>query len=375
MGSLHLKNTMVKLVPKTTSTLLLLAYVAKSARLPFMSVQHANQAPAPVAAKKCGSDDITAAACNQSPACLWKETDSSCVIDISIENDPSRLAAIFSNILNQTRVDRIESQVQDSGLSFNSESSNEQEGSRMAAFKRNGAIFGGSNNMLFNNPFAQQRQQQNGWLNNIFGQQQQQMGFNFGGFGQQPQMNPLMPQLQGMLGKNPVCPVNVPLCQREACEAGNQMLNQDAYSCAQVKGCCFDMNLFLYQQMFPGVYQNVPTCHRAIKSNLYEWYTSQLVPGAWMPQFSESVAAKLRAFDDEDPDQWGIMEGCPYNKERSAPLAMQILQRFTRAAQQNPGAAMGQNPMMQLMMLKESGDTLDLMMKIITGLSSSTDGT
>merc|ERR1711970_880177 len=99
------------------------------------------------------------------------------------------------------------------------------------------------------------------------------------------QQNMMFNQMQGMLGRLPTCPVNVPLCKREPCQPDNPALDGDAYSCMAVKGCCFDMNLHLYKSFF-GAYMNTPTCYRAVKSQLYYHYVNSINP--WLPEYSES---------------------------------------------------------------------------------------
>jgi hypothetical protein len=293
--------------------------------------------------KTCGSS-MNMTQCASSPICIWNanlEKDK-CVLDNDVENDPTRLARIMENLIKLSGVDKLQTQVEDKGFNENSDKNagleKDEKKAAMRSKMRSSPIFGTNQ---FNNPFMQQqRQQSNSWLNNMFAGNnnnfgmQNQFGFNNQLGNQLGNTNNLLfgqvQNMQNLLAKNPVCPVNVPLCKREACQIENPSLDMNAFACGQIKGCCFDMNLFLYKQMFgfDQMYQNTPICHRAVKSNVYEWYTNQISGPVWMPQFSESVIAKLEAFDQKNPEQWGVLEGCPYNKETMAPLALQIIQRF-----------------------------------------------
>lgn len=318
-----------------------------------------SSAPKPV--RSCGSS-MNMTQCAGSPICIWNANleGDKCVLDNDVENSPKRLADLMEKLIKSTGVDQFQEQIEDEGLEDKADE--DEKTGRMRSTMRSSGIF---NQQHFNNPFVQQqRQQSNSWLNNMFNvPQQNSFGFNQN-FGNQN--NIFMGQVQNMqnlLAKNPVCPVNVPLCKREACQIENPSLDMNAFACGQIKGCCFDMNLFLYKQMFgfDQMYQNTPICHRAVKSDVYEWYTNQIAGPVWMPQFSESVIGKLQAFDQKNPKQWGVLEGCPYNKETMAPLALQIIQRFraTSMGGMNGGMAnmgginpamMGVNPMLGLAM-------------------------
>lgn len=277
--------------------------------------------------------------CAKSPACIWNANleGDKCVLDGNLENDPKRLADVMQRLIKSSGVDAMADQIEDKGV-------DEAAQKKRFGTARTSSIFTTSQ---FNNPFiSNQRQQSTAWVGNMFGQQQNNFGFGM-------QNNVLMPQInqmQSLLAKNPVCPVNVPLCQRDPCQPEKQSaLDQNAFMCGQVKGCCFDMNLFLYKQMFgfDQIYQNVPVCHRAVKSNVYEWYTTQIAGPVWMPQFSESVTAKLQAFDQENPEQWGFIEKCPYHKQLMPQLAISIINRFqSNSMQGNVGPMMSTNPMM-----------------------------
>jgi hypothetical protein len=96
-------------------------------------------------------------------------------------------------------------------------STTKREYARGLTMLRSQPLFG----QQMNNPFAFQQQQQTSWFGNTFNNQQQSM-FGMGG-----QQNMMFNQMQGMLGRLPTCPVNVPLCKREPCQPDNPTLDGD----------------------------------------------------------------------------------------------------------------------------------------------------
>jgi hypothetical protein len=339
--------------------------------------------------KACGGTDPDEATCNTYPACCWNTATSKCM-DNAQRMDTNFVLSTIQNVFKNTNLTSFgEKTDESSNFHESSASTLDRSTARGLTMLRSQPLFG----QQMNNPFAFQQQQQTSWFGNTFN--------NVGGgsmFGMGGQQNMMFNQMQGMLGRLPTCPVNVPLCKREPCQPDNPALDGDAYSCMAVKGCCFDMNLHLYKSFF-GAYMNTPTCYRAVKSQLYYHYVNNINP--WLPEYSESVAAKLKTFDNESPEQWGLIEQCPYNRQTIIPLASQILQRFTssatsmyqqpqyqaqmRAQQQQmmmtmamtgggmndlAGMMAGGNPLLAFASLSSGDGLVDLGMKVVKALSS-----
>ena len=329
--------------------------------------------------QKCQVDELSEDDCNRNKFCCWHEAQKVCkrASGEQVQNLQQNLNSNFQRLgLDRFQTDSILSQAQTSGFTRSILGGSDQ--IRSLGRSLNGISLTGTNY------FGQQNSWGSGFMS-MFGQNQ-----NYG----------LGSVMATQLDQVPACPVEAPLCQRDPCLPGQPELDEDAYSCSSVKGCCFDMKIYLYKQFF-GIYQKVPTCYRAIKSPLYDEYVKMINP--WLPEYSQVIAEKLKQFDEENPQSWGILDQCPYNDQHSVPMAIEIFQRYSSVTGSpapgvpgvftgaNSGYGMagpfsglltalqgammgmrssGMNPMLLLGVVSDGGSLLSMAQKIITMLSA-----
>jgi len=96
------------------------------------------------------------------------------------------------------------------------------------------------------------------------------------------------------------CPLDVPLCAREACTA--YLDNEsNAYSCYSQPGCCFDQNLYLHKKMFgSNFYKSVPVCYKAINNPLFSQLADEVTAqgGQFNPSYVAPMVNKVITFMD-----------------------------------------------------------------------------
>ena len=222
------------------------------------------------------------------------------------------------------------------------------------SFKRMGSVFFDPN-LSFANNYLQANQ---------ISSYAQNVNSHLKRFGSQFDSNPT----QSLIDKVPSCPVNVPLCRRDPCEPSNPDLEQDAFGCTNVPGCCFDMNLWLYKNWF-GLYKEVPACYRSIKSPVYYDYIQKF--STWRPEWGIFIAKTFEKYDRNNTNMWGYNQKCPNNQHWSVTVAQSLYQRVTTIMSSQQAAQTNSGPMTAL--LNPLGfHTLNIVKKLTSDLNQVT---
>ncbi|CAK8686584.1 uncharacterized protein LOC143467983 [Clavelina lepadiformis] len=101
--------------------------------------------------------------------------------------------------------------------------------------------------------------------------------------------------------------LNVPYCQRIACQAENPLLEFDFAGCLGTPGCAFDYELYLYRSVLSqAILPGVPVCHLAIRNRAFQTRAAEYVQqtGSWNPLLTNCL---IREYEGEI---YGDTAGC-----------------------------------------------------------------